>query len=178
MREKFEVRKLILWILGLALFGVLVWLIVKITTTDWRTYDINEVQKLFSFYYGSEGFEGVEVPRDDLVHFGMMNEDPELKMIVMKNFEPMNEPKEREDGKNRYLLLEVGLDEGKVKESFESLEANITSAREYYAENEEGNEYKKALYDGAKYGKGHDFVYVLMGDEAELMEREMKMLLK
>jgi len=183
--KRFSLRGIILGIISLGLLGGLTYLIISLASTDWRTYNIDEVENLFSSYYSEESFTMVDDSADHLSDVGIIVEsanDLARKVLIMKNFELGNPSMSDEDiaagYKYRYLLLETGLTAEEVETDYDAALINIENTRDYYMENEEGNETLKNLYADAIIGKGHDYVYVIIGDEAELMKREMEMLLK
>ncbi len=156
---------LLVAIASLVLIAVLI-----IIFKDDKKFDLNKVKEQFISYYVDEELQ--ELEKDNLDYYFQIPSSEIDNGLLLSNFNPYNMDEEKTSHKLLLLLTDLSIE--KVDEYYDSLDGIIY----VYTNNDSLDESVTSLYKNAILKRGKSYVYLIIGEENNIMEQELLNLYK
>ncbi len=148
---------------------VLIAILIIIFKND-KKFDLNKVKEQFISYYADEGLQ--ELEKDNLDYYFQIPSSEIDNSLLLSNFNPYNMDEEKTSHKLLLLLTDLSIE--KVDEYYDSLDGIIY----VYTNNDSLDESISSLYENAILKRGKSYVYLIIGEENNIMEEELLNLYK
>lgn len=168
MRKKSNNNYYISLLLAIALLLVIAVLIVIFK--DDKKFDLDKVKEQFMSYYVDNGLQ--ELDKDNFDYYFQIPSSEIENGILLSNFDPYNIDEEHNSSKLLLLITDLTIE--KVDEYYDSLNGLLY----VHSNNDKLDNYLTSLYKNAILKRGKSYVYLIIGEDNDIMEQELLRLYK